>query len=442
MKSRVFTCVGLNHETSPVEERELLAFSPEELPAALARISERTQGAAILSTCNRTEIYATVAEGDGASLIHLLNEEKGANVDPSRFYVLQHKEAVAHLFRVAAGIDSMVLGESQILGQVREAMSAATAAGTLNGVLSRAFHSAVAVGKRARTETHIGRHAVSVSSAAVSLARSHIGSLDGKTVLVISAGSTGKLAARSLADASDARIVVANRTAARARELAGEFGPDARGVGLSQLPRLLPQTDVVITGTGAGHFILGPDEIRPAAVSRNGNGLLLIDVAVPRDIDPAVRDIPGISLFDIDDVEAVAEAGINGRKAEVRSVEKIIAEELRDFLTWWDSLDVVPVISALRERAEEIRLAELQKTLRRLPDLDDETRERIEAMTSAIVKKMLDRPIARLKDGADKGLYMEALEDLFDIHPTATRPYPVGRGPSTEIGRGANPDEA
>ncbi len=175
MKSLLVTCVGLNHETSPVEERERLAFSIEELAPALESISGRTNGAVILSTCNRTEIYATVPEGAGAALIDLLNDEKGANVSASRFYVLQHEKAVRHLFRVSAGIDSMVLGESQILGQVREAMSAATAAGTLNGTLSRLFHSAIGVGKRARSETHIGRHAVSVSSAAVALARSHAG---------------------------------------------------------------------------------------------------------------------------------------------------------------------------------------------------------------------------------------------------------------------------
>jgi glutamyl-tRNA reductase len=258
---------------------------------------------------------------------------------------------------------------------------------------------------------------VSVSSAAVALARRHAGSLEGKTVLVISAGSTGKLAARSIADNSGANVIVANRTAARARELAGEISVGARGIGLAQLANALPLADVVITGTGAGHFILGPAQIAPAAAMRNGNGLLLIDVAVPRDIDPAVRDIGGVTLFDIDDVEAVAEAGINRRQSEVGHVQSIIEEELADFLAWWDTLDVVPVISALRERAEDIRRSELERAMRKLPDLDEASRERIEAMTAAIVKKMLDRPIARLKDGADKGLYMEALEDLFDIHP-------------------------
>ena len=416
MTSLLVTCVGLDHLTSPVEQREQLAFAPEDLRPSLLRLTGDNCGAAILSTCNRTELYTTAPSGGAKKLIEALNAEKGASVDAAHFYVLHHEEAVRHLFRVAAGVESMVLGESQILGQVREAMSAATEAGTLNGVLSRVFHSAITVGKRARTETQIGRHAVSVSSAAVALARKHVGDLKNKTVLVISAGSTGKLAARSIAESSGARIVVANRTAERAVDVASEIGPAASGIPLDRLADVLPQTDVVISGTGAGGFVIGPEHVRPAMGSRNGNGLLFIDIAVPRDIDPAVRDIPGVLLFDIDDVQALAKSGMDVRQSEVHRVEAIVAEEIADFLAWWDTLDVVPVISALRERAETIRRQELARTLKRLPDLDEDSIERIEAMTAAIVKKMLDRPIARLKDGADKALYMDALQDLFDVH--------------------------
>jgi len=426
MTSQLVTCAGLSHNTSPVAERERLAFSPNDLPVAVRRIAVETGGAVILSTCNRTEVYATMLEGEGTTLIDLLSREKAPGIDVSHFYVLQHGDAVRHLFRVSAGIDSMVLGESQILGQVRDAMATATDVGALNGALSRLFHSAIAVGKRARSETGIGRHAVSISSAAVSLARRHVGDLRDKTVLVISAGSTGKLAARNLAE-TGARILVANRTEERAIGLAGEIGPAAVGVGLSGLQQALARADVVISGTSAGGFMLGPAEVGPAAASRNGSGMLLIDVAVPRDIDPAVREIHGVRLYDIDDVEAVAEAGLSGRQAEVHLVESIVDEEVADFLGWWDSLDVVPVIAALRGRAEAIRRRELERTLRRLPDLDEQSRERIEAMTAAIVKKMLDRPIARLKDGADKGLYMEALQDLFDVHPGQRQsPRPPG----------------
>ena len=419
-ESPVVTCVGLNHLTSPVEEREKLAFSATELVSALPAFGAQLGGAVLLSTCNRTELYATSDRGRGPLLVDLLNRTKGTEIERSRFYVLEHRDAVRHLFRVAAGVDSMVLGESQILGQVREAMSAATGANTLNGVLSRAFHSAIAVGKRARTETSIGRHPVSVSSAAVALARRALGDLSGKTVLVIAAGSMGKLAAKSLAAQTGSRILVVNRSQERAEGLAEEIGPAAQAISFSGLPEALSRADIVISGTSAEGFIVGVDDVRPVMASRGGRGLLFIDVAVPRDIDPEVRRVPGVHLYDIDDIEAVTSEGWNGRQGEVKRVESIVDEEVAAFMNWWRSLDVVPVISALRERAETIRRHELERLLSRLPDLDEESRRRIDAMTTAIVKKMLDRPISRLKDGADKGLYMEALQDLFDAKPGYT----------------------
>jgi glutamyl-tRNA reductase len=209
MKSALLSCAGLNHNTSPVEEREKLAFTAAELQTALQSIAPVLGGAAILSTCNRTELYAAVPEGQSDTLVDILNESKSAGIGRKHFYVHQHDAAVEHLYRVASGIDSMVLGESQILGQVRDAMSAATEAGALNGVLSHVFHSAISVGKRARHETNIGRHAVSVSSAAVALARKSLGDIENKTVLVISAGSMGKLAAKALAQQSGSRILAA-----------------------------------------------------------------------------------------------------------------------------------------------------------------------------------------------------------------------------------------
>ena len=419
----VVTCVGLNHLTSPVEEREKLAFASAELPDALAYLYDRLHGAVLLSTCNRTELYTVAPEGEstGRNLVSLLNEAKGVDVPASYFYTLQANDAVDHLFRVASGIDSMVIGESQILGQVRDGLAAATEAETLDGVLLKLFHSAIGVGRRARSETHIGRHAVSVSSAAVSLARQALGDLADKTVLVISAGGMGKLAAKSLAEHEGSRIIVANRTRERAQDLAEDLGIDARAIALDDLPDALAVSDIVISGTSSDSFIIGPQDALPVMENRNGRGLLFIDIAVPRDIDPAVRDIDGVHLHDIDDIEAAAKEGWNGRLAEVHKVEAIVEEEVASFSHWWDSLDVVPVVTALRERAESIRRSELERTLKRMPDLDDESRKRLEAMTSAIVKKMLDRPISRLKDGTDKGLYMEALQDLFDIHPSDRR---------------------
>lgn len=415
----VLTCVGLNYLTVPVEVREKLAFSADELPGALAAARRQFRGAVLLSTCNRTEFYA-FAPNDPAEAVRLagmLNGFKGTALDASLFYSMRHDGAVRHLFRVACGIDSMVLGESQILGQVRDAMSAATKAETLDGVLSRVFHSAIGAGRRARIETAIGREAVSVSSAAVALARQFLGDLAGKTILVISAGTTGKLAAKSLAHYARSRILVANRSGERASELVDELGDSAEAVSMDDVARALSEADIVISGTSAEGFIVGPDVVSQVMESRRGRGLLFIDIAVPRDIDPAVREIPGVHLCDIDDVEAVAASGMEGRQAEVHRVEAIIEEEVQSFLQWWSTLDVLPVIAALRGRAEVIRQHEVERALKRLPDLDGESRRRIEAMTTAIVKKMLDRPIARLKNGSDRALYMDALQDLFDVHP-------------------------
>lgn len=420
-ESLVVTCVGLNHRTAPLPEREKLTFSTEELPAVLSRLHDEFGAAVILSTCNRTELYVTT-DGDVSQAERLLGSLaacKGTQVHPRLTYFLAHDEAVRHLFRVAAGVDSMVLGESQILGQVRDAMSAATEAGSLNGVLSRLLHSAIRVGKRARSQTDIGRYCVSVSSAAVALARQTVGTLEERTVLVISAGSTGELAAHSLAECGAARILVTNRTAERATALAGEIGGQA--VPFSRLAWALAESDIVISGTGADQFILGPEQIASTVTNRDGRELVLIDIAVPRDVDPAVGQLPGVRLFDIDDIQAVSRAGMRGRRRQVLRVEAHVEDEVDDFMDWWRSLDVLPAITALRQRAEDVRRRELERTLRGLPDLDDEHRARIEAMSRAIVKKMLDRPIARLKDGADSGLYVEALRDLFGVRPGPSR---------------------
>jgi glutamyl-tRNA reductase len=239
--------------------------------------------------------------------------------------------------------------------------------------------------------------------------------------LVISAGSMGKLAARALAQQTRSHILVANRTRERAEDLASQLGPETEAIDFEHLRQALASADIVISGTSSEGFIIRPADVRAAMTGRDGRGIFFIDIAVPRDIDPAVRNIRGADLCDIDDIEAVTNEGWTGRQAEVEKVEAIIDEQVAGFEDWWGSLDVVPVISALRERAETIRRTELERTLGKT-DLDETDRERIEAMTAAIVKKMLDRPIARLKNGSDKGLYMEALEDLFDVHPSGRRP--------------------
>jgi glutamyl-tRNA reductase len=419
-KAPTIALAGISHQTAPVEEREALAFPPQELPQALARLRQELGAAVLLSTCNRTELYASLASAEEARrLVPLLLALRGAQVDPSRFYLLTGLEAVRHLYRVAAGLDSLVVGESQIQGQVREAFAAATDAGCVNGVLSRLFHTALAVGKRARRETAIGRWAASVGSAAVALAQRVLGGLEGRTVLVVSAGATGKLAARALAEAGAGRVLVTNRTYARALEVARALG--GQPVPFSQLTEALAQADIVISATGAQGFVLGPQQVAAALPRRAGRPLVCIDIAVPRDIDPAVGGLEGVHLYDIDDLQAVAPPQ-GGHLRELRRAEAIVQEEAARFQEWWQSLDAVPVIAALRQQAEAIRRRELERTLRRLSGLSQQDRQRIEAMTAAIVNKLLHRPIARLKDGADLALYSEVLADLFGLPAEPPRP--------------------
>ncbi len=399
-----------------------MAFTAPEAAAALERLQERLNGAVLISTCNRTELYTTgpldAAYSD--QMAPLLMQLKGVDLNPSRFYLVRHDTAVRHLYRVASGIDSMVVGEAQILGQVREALSAATRASSLNGILSRLFHTALAVGKRARSETRIGRYTSSVSGAAVALARQMFGGLEGRHVLIISAGSTGKLAAKALRE-SGAQIAVTNRTHSRALELARELG--GKAVPADGLTQALEQADVVISATGSNEFVLDERMLRPVVEARQARPLLLIDIAVPRDVDPSVTTLPGVRLYDIDDLAATPEGSNNGRgRSEIERVELIVEEEVERFLGWWRALDAVPVISALREQAESVRRKELDKALRKLPNLSEEERARVESMTRAIINKMLHQPVTRLKTSADSGRHLEALQDLFGLPEGLSEP--------------------
>jgi len=405
------TLIGISHKTAPVAVRERFSFSPEELPAALPRFG----GAAVLlSTCNRTEVYLTAHHPIAAgSVVALLRELKGgADVPDDAFYYVADSDAARHLFRVAAGIESMVLGEAEILGQVRVAFAAATAANTHNAVLSQLFHTAIRVGRRARSETQIGRHAVSVSSTAVALAKRTLGDLSSRTVLVVSAGEAGKLAARNLAKHGASRLLVTSRNRDRARELAADLGGEP--VAFDRLGAAMAEADIVISSSAAPGFLIGTREVRQALASRNGRPLLLIDIAVPRDVDPAVRELPQVHLYDIDDLQAVVEENRNSRRREVASVERIIDGGLDRFTAWLRERGVVPTVAALRERADTVREAELARTLRRLPDLSAKERAAVEAMANALIKKLLHDPIGRLK-GPDGERYVGALRELFAL---------------------------
>ncbi len=409
------TLVGISHKTAPVSVREHFAFAPADLPELLRRLGERYQGAAVVSTCNRTEVYVASARGvgDPRPIEALLSEIKGeVAMEGAPFFTLSGKDAARHLFRVAAGVDSMVIGESEILGQVRNAFNAATAAGTHSPALSRLFHSALRAGRRVRTQTEIGRRSVSVSSTAVQLAREILGDLAGKTVLVVSAGEAGKLTARSLAGSGVSRMLVTTRNADRAAELAAELHGEA--VPFAKLGAAVAQADIVIASSAAPTFLIERPLIEHAMRNRAARPLLLIDIAVPRDVDPAVRDLPGVHLHDIDDLQAVASHNMHLRRAELAQAENIVEDEVTKFGDWLHSLEVVPTVASLRSRAEALRAAELERTWSKT-NMSAADRKRVEAMTAALVKKLLHDPIARLKTPGEGERYVETARALFAL---------------------------
>lgn len=431
------TLVGVNYRAAPVAVRERLAFTPAQTDAALAGLREKTSEAVILSTCNRTEIYAVASSRASAyrEIASFLAEFHRLPADSFSPYLrsLSGRDAVGHLFAVASGLDSMILGEPQILGQVRAAYAAAAARGSAGPLLSWVFLRALKVGKRVRTDTGISRNAVSVSHAAVELARKVLGRLGGKSVLLIGAGEMAELAARNLMANGATRLVVANRSYHRAAELAGRFG--ATAAELAQLPRLLAEADVAISSTGASTFVLTPDVVKGALSGRKGRTLFLIDIAVPRDVDPEVGRLEGVVLHDIDDLQSVCTANLGERQKEVARAREIIDAELQAYEVWWQGLQVVPTIRALRGRAEEIRRAELEKALRRLGQLSERQRSTLDALTTGIVNKMLHQPTVRLKTSCASrqgAMYAVALRELFGLEgqgeaaPLAAQDSPRG----------------
>lgn len=416
--------VGVNHRAAPVAVREMLAFIPAQMEAALEALREQTSESVLLSTCNRTEIYAVVPSAeDGARQI--AGFLAGFHHFPAeRFtpylFTLAGREAVAHLFAVTSGLDSMILGEPQILGQVRQAYVAAAARGTAGPRLSWVFLRSLKVGKQVRTDTSISRNAVSISHAAVELAKKLFGGLAGRSVLLIGAGEMAEVAARNLMDNGCTSLVVTNRTHGKACELADRYGGSA--VQFECLQQLLAETDIVITCTGAPTFILGPEMVRAALDQRPDRPLFLIDIAVPRDVDPEVGRLDGVRLHDIDDLQSVCTANLEERQREVAAAQQIIDVEVETFDSWWSSLQVVPTIKALRGRAESIQQAELKKALSRLGNISDRQRSTVEAMAAGIVNKILHQPTVRLKsccDGEAGATYAITLRELFGLEEAA-----------------------
>ena len=415
--------VGLNHRTAPVALREQLALTGDRLREALAELNGEAvplHEVVILSTCNRLEFYAT-ADDSGSALRWLDNylaklEDIPLDELYPSLYHLAGRDVIEHLMRVSSGLDSMILGEPQILGQVNQAFGEAHAAGTTGAVLSRFFSQAVHAGKRARTETEISQHTTSVSHAAVRLAQQHVGDLTTLSALIVGAGEMAKLAAEALVKYNPRAIHFINRTCARAEEMACEIGGTA--VHWHELLPALTNADVVIASTGAPHPVIFAQELQEVLPLRQGRPLLMIDIAVPRDIDEAVDNLEGVVLYDIDDLNRVLDENIAQRQASAIQVEKIIAEETNNFIEWMQSREVVPVIVEIRQKLAQIAEKEVQVALNRLGDLDADEQKIVDKLAHRIVNKVLYEPTKRLKEQAIKGkgaYYAEAVVELFDL---------------------------
>ncbi|MDN5345062.1 MAG: glutamyl-tRNA reductase [Clostridia bacterium] len=432
---------GLNHRTAPVEIREQLAFARHGLPGALQQLRARNgvAGCVILSTCNRTEIYVTCQQEETGTRASKGFLGSYCQMDIKNLegylYTMSTRHAVRHLFRVAAGLDSMILGEDQVLAQVAEAYEMARQTGTTNNILNTLWQQAITVGKRVRTETCIDRNTLSISYAAVELARQVFqGQLQGRVVLVIGAGKMSTLAARYLKDKGVTTVLVSNRSYDRAVALASSIGGQA--VRLDALDEYLARADIVISCTAASHYILRREQVARVRATRPDTPLMFIDIAVPRDIEPAIGDLPGVQLYDIDDLQQVVLANLEERQYAARQAETIITAEVDAFFRWLGSLYVVPTIVALKERAETIKRAELERACNRLGELTPRERKIIASLASSIINQFLHDPIVNLKQAAltPRGhLYAEALQELFAL-PLAGEGSPVGKATAAEGG--------
>src|SRR5712692_670963 len=413
---------GVSHKTAPVEIRELLAFSDTALPAALSQLKSRegVSEALILSTCNRVEVVVTSDDGVdlqsevGAFLVET-RQASIASLGPC-LYHHEGREAIHHLFRVAASLDSMVVGEPQILGQLKAAYAVAKAHGTICGVLDNVLSRAFGVAKRVRSETGIGQMAVSISYAAVELARKIFGSLDGKTVMIVGAGKMSELSARHLRRSGASHIFVTNRTYERAIELAKLFA--GTPVEYTRFLSLLPEVDILITSSGAPHYILQKAEMQHVIAVRRNKPMFLIDIAVPRNIAPNVNEVDNVFLYDIDDLQGVVTANLREREKEAGHAEGIIAQEVDRMLARLKAQDIAPAIVSLRGQLEEIRVAEIAKMRSKLGPLTAQQQEALDALTRGIINKIAHGPVSELKRQASdpEGVHViDAIRKVFHL---------------------------
>ncbi len=414
--------IGLNHRTMPLDLFERVTVDGAHLPKALHDLRSRQHlgEVVVLSTCNRTEVYAIAERFHGAYSDVRRFFSDLAFTTPDEFsdhlYVHYDHEAVEHLFSVAAGLDSTVLGEAEILGQVRRAWEQAGEEQASGPILNLLFRHALETGKRARTETEIARGTASVSHAAVEMAVDQIGSLAGARVLVLGAGEMAEGMSTALKAAGVVEVLVANRTWRKARTLADRIGGEA--VRLADLPSALTSVDVLLTSTGATVPVVERDDFAPIMEARHGRPLLIVDIAVPRDVDPSVRDLAGVTLLDMDDLRRFAQSGIDRRTHEMAAVREIINEEIERYRSAASARSAAPVIRALHLWAEDIRVAELARFDTRLQGLDDHQFEAVEAMARGIVAKMLHRPTVTLKEHAGSvtgDRLADAVRQLYDL---------------------------
>jgi glutamyl-tRNA reductase len=433
--------LGVSHKTAPLDLRERLSLTEGSAAGALRELtaSEGIHEAAAISTCNRTELYLIVSDAVEAESTALGVLTRQAEIRPTallgHLYSLRSAEAARHLLRVTAGLDSMILGEAEIQGQVKRAYELALVENATGPVLNRLFRGALAAGGRVRAETAVGEKGVSIPSVAVELARRTLGDLGEKRVLVIGAGETAELVARALVARGVATVFVANRHYDRAIGLAQRF--EGAAVRFEELPEQLEAADIVVSATNSPHHIVERDDLEQVMASRAGRPLLMVDIAVPRDIEPDCRGVAGVSLHDIDDVQQIVERNASGREAEARRAEKIIDAELDRFERWLASLEVVPTVAALRERADEVVRRVLAENEGRWESLGEADRERLVAMSKAIAARLLHEPTLRMKRAAgsdDAYLYVSALRELFGLD-VETEPEGEAPGKVTELRR-------
>lgn len=430
--------IGMNHETAPVELRECLAKDPAHADRALAMMRELAcvKEGMFLSTCNRVEALFTTEQTDEAkgSVIAVLSKLGGMPSESlcSNLFTYEDRDAVRHIFRVASSLDSMVIGEPQILGQIKEAYTRATKENTTGVILNRLLHRAFHTAKRVRTETGISDAAVSVSYAAVELAKKIFYDFKGKKVLLIGAGEMAELAARHLLSQGVSAITVANRTFQKAVEVAQVF----KGVPVSfeEIEAQLLEADIVISSTAAPGYVITHDQVKGSMKKRRNRPLFFIDIAVPRDVEPEVNDLENVYAYDIDDLKGIIQVNRGQREEEAIKAERIVEEEVIKFEQWLKTLEVVPTIVSLKEKAETIRQAELKKSLSSLGELSPSQMKSLEALTLSITEKILNDPILFLKKKADRPLGKSYLD-------TARRLFRLDRENGDEVEHGSEQDD-